>query len=433
MNPMKFDPVMMLRAGPGTLPAWSRWTIGIASVLTVVVIALGGVLIASELAWEQTASFWLREDLAFVAALVITACFAPPAKLSRFLRLAVMLPVIHAIFVACAWRVWETAAQQLAKHSDGRAFAAWFPFWSTTGLAAVGFIAISVLVARRRDWLHALTTLTLSTLLLVGLWMPIVAGMTGNDGWWTGRDTLIPHPLRAAMVVAIPPLVAATVFTYVSLRRTVWVAKPVLGVLLVVALLVRMSASAAAMVVYSNFVPILLVAMMLAVGSLIVLAVVTLTRGLRARRRFASRERIVGVVDFADDREAVIALEVASWLRAPRVIQRSFSIATSAGVIPVSGAELVAPLPAATTLLARGETIGIIHGGDPVVVAGHAKAGGEPFRSSAAPLSGELWIAPEDVERAGLTSMTLAMWRPCVAYLLIVTAVALPGLAALLS
>jgi hypothetical protein len=147
---------------------------------------------------------------------------------------------------------------------------------------------------------------------------------------------------------------------------------------------------------------------------------------------FVARERMVGVVDRADA-GPVIALEIASWLRAPRIIQRPFSIATSAGTIPVSGAELVAPLPPATTLLARGETLGVIHGGDAVVVAGQARDAGGPFRSSAAPLSGELWIAPADVERAGFTSMTLAMWRPAVGYLLIVTAVALPGLAALLS
>ena len=48
-------------------------------------------------------------------------------------------------------------------------------------------------------------------------------------------------------------------------------------------------------------------------------------------------------------------------------------------------------------------------------------------------LSGELALSPADAERAGLTSMTLAMWRPCVAYLLIVTAVAIPGLVAVLA
>jgi hypothetical protein len=432
MNPMKLDPVMMLRAGPGTLPAWSRWTIGIASIVTVIAIALGGWLVSGELAWEQHASFWLSDGIAIVAGLVIAACFLPPAKLSRFVRLAVMLPVIHAGIVAFAWCVWADAADHLGRHSDGRAFAAWFPFWPTTVIAGVAMFAASILVARRREWLHALTTLALSTLLLVGLWMPIVAALTGNQGWWTGRVTLLPHPVRAGMFVALPPFMTAIAFTYVSLRRELFAAKPILAVLVVVALCVRTAASAAAMVVYANFVPILLVAMLLAAGSLVATALVTVVRGIRARRLFVARERMVGVVDCADA-GPVIALEIASWFRAPRVIQRSFSIATSAGTIPVSGAELVAPLPAATTLLSVGETLGIIHGGDPVVVAGHARDAGDPFRASAAPLSGELWIAPADVERAGITSMTLAMWRPCVAYLLIVTAVAIPGLAALLS
>jgi hypothetical protein len=432
MNPMKLDPVMMLRAGPGTLPTWSRWTIGIASIITVVAIALGGSLLTGELAWEQHTSFWLGRGVAEVAGIAIVCCFVPPAKLSRFLRLAVLLPVIHGCLLVFGWEVWASAASHLSTHSDGQALAAWFPFWQTTALTFMVVVAISVLVARRREWLQALTTLTLSTLLLVGLWMPMVAAMTGNDGWWIGSSRLLPHPLRAAFFVAVPPLVAASVFTFVSLRRPIESAKTVVLVLLAVAILCRIDTSAAAMVVYANFVPILLVAVLLAVGSLVVFAIVTMARSIAARRRFVARERMVGVVDRADA-GPVIALEIASWLRAPRVVQRSFSIATSAGAIPVSGAELVAPLPAATTLLSRGETLGIIHGGDAVVVAGHARDSGNPFRSSAAPLSGELWIAPADVERAGLTSMTLAMWRPAVAYLLIVTAVALPGLAALLS
>lgn len=432
MNPMKLDPVMMLRAGPGTLPAWARWTIGIASIVTVVAIALGGSLVTGELAWEQRTSFWLGEGIAIVAGLVIAGVFLPPAKLSRFLRLAVMLPVIHAGLVVLAWNVWADAASHLGRHSDGRAFAAWFPFWPTMVLSGVAMFAACVLVARRRECLHALTTLTLSTLLLVGLWMPIVAALTGDNGWWTGRATLLPHPVRAAMFVAIPPFAAATAFTYVSLRREMVSSKIIVAVLFVVALGVRAGASAAAMVVYANFVPILLVAMLLAAGSLVAFAFITVARGIRARRMFVARERMVGVVDRADA-GPVIAIEIASWLRAPRVIQRPFAIATSGGTIPVSGAELVAPLPAATTLLARGETLGIIHGGDPVVVSGHARDVSDPFRSSAAPLSGELRIAPADVERAGFTSMTLAVWRPAVGYLLIVTAVAAPGLAALLS
>jgi hypothetical protein len=434
MNPLKLDPAMMLRAGPGTLPRWTRYVIGLASVITVVAIWLGGQLLADELNWFWgRENFWLPKGVAIVAALAIAVCFAPPSKLSRFLRLAVMLPLIHAGLVLFAWQVWKINCERLAETSDGRAFASWFPFTRATLYGAGALVTLSFLVAKKRDWVHALTTLSLSSLLLVGLWMPVISATTGNaDGWWTGVTTVLPHPIRTALLIVIPPLLVATAFTYVSLRRRVPNVKLALGVLFALATACRLNGEAAAMVIYANYVPLLLVALILATSSLGVLAIVTLVRGQLARSKFAARERLVGVVDCADQ-DAVVALEVASWLRAPRVVQRSFAIATSAGTIPVSGADLIAPLPAATTLLARGETLGIIHGGDAVVVAGHARAGGDPFRTSASPLAGDLAIAPAHVERAGVTSMTLAMWRPCVAYLLIVTAVALPGLAALLS
>jgi hypothetical protein len=286
-------------------------------------------------------------------------------------------------------------------------------------------------------------------LLLLGLWLPIALSIWGqtpydtwitdpaSEGWRTYAEALLPHPLRMRLLIVIPPRVMAIAYTTLSIRRARWVSERRKGfvfavsVMLAIAILIRTSAPAAPMVLYSNFITLLLVGVLVAVSALLVLALSMLVRGYRLRRRFASRERIVGVVH-ADGNEPVFGLESPSWLRGPRLLQRTFSISTSQGPIPVTGAELVAPLPVTTTLIGRDENLGLIHPGDTVIVAGQTQDEGGPFRSSSAPLAGSLYVAPADVERAGLVSAGLAMWRPCVAYLLIVTAVALPGLAALL-
>jgi hypothetical protein len=239
------------------------------------------------------------------------------------------------------------------------------------------------------------------------------------------------------LVIVIPPALVAILFTALAIRRPAWARAKrstfviALAVLLSIALLVRMNSQPRPMVLYSNFIVFLFVGVLVAVTALVVLALSMLVRGYRLRHQFTARERIVGVVH-ADGREPVFGVELPSWLRGPRLLQRPFAIATSDGMIPVTGAELIAPLPRSTTLLGRDESIGLIHPGDTVVVAGQTQDDGGPFRSSSAPLAGSLYVAPADVERAGFISAALAMWRPCVAYLLIVTVVALPGLAALL-
>jgi hypothetical protein len=444
MKTMDVDPAMMLRAGPGTLTSWVRWVIALASIVTVVAIAVGGKLVAHELSWwyaRQSDLFWIREGVAYIAAGAIIASLLPASKLSRFVRAGVLLPLVQAGLVAVAWYVWTAALPHLADTSDGRAFAAGFPLIKVTIAIIPVLLAISIAAARRRsgEWVHGFATFALAELLLVGLWMPIACAITstGPDEWWDASVPLLPHPVQTTMLIVALPTMVAAVYTTLSLRRPGWAQThrsliiKLLALVLAISALTRMTANPRAMVLYSNYVPLLLVAMLAAVTALVVLAVVTLVRGYRARRRFAARERIVGVIE-ADSRDPVIGIQIASWLRGPRIVQRPFAISTSKGMIPVSGAELVAPLPASTTLLNADETLGIIHPGETVIVAGHLADAGDPFRTSAAPLSGALYVAPADVERAGFASAALAMWRPCVAYLLIVTTVALPGLAALL-
>lgn len=101
-----------------------------------------------------------------------------------------------------------------------------------------------------------------------------------------------------------------------------------------------------------------------------------------------------------------------------------------------AGARVVAPTPLATTLLRTGEIVQTLKPGDRVALAGYGHAcSGEPFRATNAPIAGAAGITAGRIHdtRYGFSSVGLDLWRPSVAYLLILVAVLLPGLAALLT
>jgi hypothetical protein len=243
--------------------------------------------------------------------------------------------------------------------------------------------------------------------------------------------------VRIAFTV-VPPTVIALGFTAVALRKpnVLGPARHMIavsiGILLFTAIAVRANAGAREMLLYSNFLPVLLCAAIVAIVSLLALGAITWRRAARVQRELARLERQRGTVDDDSD-EPAIGLEITSWLRGPRVVQRPFAVRTSAGMLPVCGAHLVAAMPLATTQLRVGEQIAVVEPGSAVEVAGQRTASGDPFRTSAAPAADAMYVSPADAERGGFAGAALVMWRPCVAYLLIVSAIALPALAALVS
>ena len=257
------------------------------------------------------------------------------------------------------------------------------------------------------------------------------------------KKNLLHHTLlndagaRVAFVVA-PPTLIAIGFTVIALRRPSWLIASTgalggaLGMLMLVAVSARLDASGRVMLLYSNFVPVMLAAAVVAIFALMVLGGVTWWRARSMHRSFTARERRGGTIT-PDSDEPVIGLEITSWLRGPRVVQRGFALQTSVGTLPVRGAHLVAGLPAATTQLRVGERLKVLAPGDEVQIAGHGDASGDPFRTSAAPLADGMFVAPAALDKPGFPSVALVLWRPCVAYLLIVSAIAVPALAALLA
>ena len=451
---------MVQRRGPGKVARWIVTAIALACVVTFAAVTIGVELVVAQLRWSPRYIDlgWLRYGLTFMVAFWIFASWLPPARLSRSLRVAVLLPALQLLVVAMAWPAWLAIAPRLPNDGSTTHFVTAFPFAAVAGASATAFALLAYAIAKRRsgEWIHGFAMLALTELLLLGLWLPIAcaAWPGGPTSWWTDARPLLSHAPAQVALIVVPPTLVACAFTAFALRRPHALPKlrarigQVLALVFAVALLTRVQAPARVVVLYTNFVPVLFVAAVVAIAALVALGASTWWRARQGMR--ALRRRTEGVIADGDlhcaplrgaarageagaCREPVVGIEITSWLRGPRVIQRPFAVTTAQGTLPVRGVCVVGALPAATTQLRAGECMALLRPGDTVAMAGEVAATGAPFRSAAAPLADELVIAPTPIPQSAFANVTLAMWRPCVAYLVIVTAVALPALAALLA
>jgi hypothetical protein len=127
---------------------------------------------------------------------------------------------------------------------------------------------------------------------------------------------------------------------------------------------------------------------------------------------------------------------ITSWLRAPRFELGSFVVTTGReDVLVPAGAMYAGSLPIATTLLRPGESAELLYRGHRVIVSGYDEyAGDHPFRAARVlvPSPSGVFVARAEDPGTWFDDVALASWRPCVAYLAIVMAVAIPGLVAAL-
>ena len=449
----ELDVLELWRRPPGTVDRWVRWVIGCACVVTVALAAVGPRVLwvqswndhGDRAAHQGLDRGWFCYSLAILALVWVVATTLPRWRLSRFVRVAVLLPIAHLILIGIAWRAWVQLAPRMPSITRWRAFVSDLPLGAIAALLAAVMIAIAWWIARgRREWSHAFVMLALVDLLLVGLWAPIAC-------WYRCRETTanwgldpaaLEHPWMLVMIVILPPLVAAGAYTLLAIRRPELARRhrsTTIGfviALLAVALFVRTDASPAACVVYANLIPILLATMLVTGGAVVGLGVATWWRARSARRELAGARAIEGVIvdDDPDDR-IVACLEIASWLRGPRTHIRPFVVRTAAGELPIAGARLVAPIDAVTTQIRVGEAVAVLRAGDRVTLTGIELADpGDPFRTSVAPRAGVgVTVAPLPPGPYGMADVALAIWRPAIAYLVILVAVAGPALAALVA
>lgn len=430
---------MVNRGEAGKLPDWIGFVVATACLVTFCAVTVGTDLALGQID-RAIDRGWLPLGLTFVVTFWILASWLPPARLSRAMRVAVLLPGAHAIVIGLAWPAWTALARFVSDPSAASVLVTEFPIVRAVAATLCTFAAFALVVARGRsgEWLHGFVMLALSELLLLGLWLPVscVLWTGGYGSWWTNVEPIIADVTPRVVWTIAPPTLLALAFTTLALRRPRQLLEQrrvvVLFVVIafVIAVVTRLGASARVLVLYSNLLPLLFAAMIVAVVALIGFGTALAVRGLRVQRAFSKRSHLDGVI-VADDSAPAFGFEITSWLRGPRTVQRPFAVSTSAGTVPVRGAHLVATLPAATSQLHVGECVAVLRPGDRVTIAGHGEAAGDPFRTSAAPLAGEIHVAPVERTSGAFAHVALALWRPCVAYLLIVVAVAIPALVAL--
>jgi hypothetical protein len=415
-----------------SLPSWVQGVVIAACAITVMAAGVG----AREL-WlldsdaVPTSKFWFQNGLAIALGAWIIATGLPGSRTSRALRVAVLLPVAHAIALSFAWLWWRTHAASLPLAQLQTPLEEELPLVPVIATLALLCVLTSVLVTRRRrhERVQATAMMALSFLLLLGLWLPLACR------WW--GPAYFPEDARLVMILPahglvalalLPPMLGAIAFTAFAMHRgvhtpsaRVWLALGA-GCLFLGAIGARVGAPSAACVAYANFFHVLLGAGLVAIASLVVLGATNLAR----RER---RGRIEGVI--AGD-VPVAGFEIRSWLRGPTPVVGGFVARTAHGDIPIApGAALDLPLPPETIAARLGEGVAALRGGDRVTLAGFDLAGaeGHPFRGSHLPQPGSDGISVGAAGCRGFANAALATWRPCVAYLLILVAVALPALA----
>jgi len=436
------------RHAAGTLKPWVRVVLALACIATVLLPFAGARVLWFQGGEDTGIPGWAFENaLAVIAIAGIAVAAVPRFALSRYVRLAVALPLVHLALVALAWPAWLAISNKLVTVREYYYLARDIPLSAiVVGELVVVGVAAWWITRSRRDTAasHAFVMTSLVYLLLLGLWLPLVAWATTRGAWRIENDPsfTLAHPARIAAYAIVPPLVVAIVFTSFAIGRSE-IAKDyrihhvgAVATLFVAAFLVRFDSVPSARVVYANFTHVLLGAAAVAAGGPLLIGIAMAWRARALRRRLASDAGAIrGTVVRDDPDEPVIAgYEVATWLRPPRTRVRSFVVATPTGAIPVSGARLIAPLDPATTALRVGEAFGVLRAGDPIVISSTRSAArdGDPFRESAGPhVGGDPVIAPYGLPHLTFSDLALALWRPTVAYLVILVAVAAPALAAL--
>jgi hypothetical protein len=273
-----------------------------------------------------------------------------------------------------------------------------------------------------------MVVMALASLLAVGLWLPIACSWYchGTSFWFSWQDVGEAHPYRIAAFVLVPPLCAAFAYTLLQ-QRVRTIARIVVPIVFVLALAVRAEPSPLALAMYGNFVHLLLALVLTAIASIALLGLALLARARRAQRLLRTARTGTIVCD-----GAALVLDIPSYLRGPRLLSQPFTIETRQGPLLVPpGVAIHARIPPITTQLRGNEALELARHGDQVLVGGFEEPDpSHPFRGSLAPQPGPHGLV---VARAGDTSfgdadVALAVWRPCVAYLVIGIAVALPGL-----
>ena len=443
----------------------TRLMIAGACAVTVIIAALGMDSMWGSVEWIEQSDRWsfgrdpflYQSGLAIALAAVIVALWLPRFEVSRLLRVAVLLPVVHIGAIVVAGFAWSALRGDIAEADASLGFTVTnvpkiaLPSAALLVVAFGIMLAFSVLLKRKHgEWAHASVMMALSFLLLLGLWLPMLSRLSvstpgafnaieslqrwGPDSYywsWQWNHRLFGREAFNLLAV-IPPALCALGFTVLVFRASRWFArvrrhtKLAVKLLLGGAILAALTLPNEGWLLYLESSYLVMFGVVLAIGSLITLTVVSRLGSLAAHFNFRRLPKLEGVIARDEEQEAA-RFEITSWLRGPRLVTRSFVVMTPYGNVPLTGVNVLAAMPSTTTTLDVGEHAPVFAPGDRVVIAGRkSRADGGPFR--AADAADVVAIAAPDARPYRFSDVTLVVWRPAVAYLAIMLAVALPYL-----
>jgi len=427
---------------PGSLSGWYRCLIAGTTIATILLAYLAWHVIWTVYGCSyHFYGFWVRHGVWLGIAVCSLAAFAPASRVSRFVRLATLMPVIHLAAVVASVVLWH----YLRVHAEG-----WpgydvavdptnsmiaMPMHAWEAALAATFVLVSTaLIIQPREWLQTMLVLALSFLLLFGAWLPFsVCGAVHGE---RTLSLLLEAPNAMLERALMPPLLAALAFTTLLMRwprvarkSRGWIVM-LTAALLLIAAFSQLSPAKPDTVLYVDTLQLVLLAQGLAIAALILAGVMMYVRTSRARSCVRGMATQLGTITDPDrDREPVVQVEFASWLRAPRILIAPFEVDTPTGAVLATGTRVLWNVPAATTCLAAGEQCPVLRRGDVVgVYRRDVAADGHPFRSMQH-VQHLVIAAPGAI--GGFTNMTLMLWRPAVAYMAIALAVMIPAALAL--
>ena len=411
------------------MPRWSRWLVVAACAVTVL-LGLYGPRTLWEVHRDSGDVFWCRNAVA----LIVIAGIALACAWNRFephLQLAVALPLLHLAAMIALWTLWTVHAPD--PDSPYRHHAPVMELLSVArvlGVAAV-FVVVAGLAMSRRETVHAIVMVALVTAVMVGAWLPLASRM-----WWVHVADYedVACDMRLLAFVLVPPaiggVVGAAAMFRAKTRRARRVLAGVFGSLVAIAALASVGLPDHAIVVYDNFIHVVVVLAGVAIAALALLAGSIAIGRVLARRALAGKRALAGRI--AGDAGEVARVEIASWLRGPRDVVGAFTVTTRTGDVHVPGGRLLAPLAPETVQLRDGDGLVVLRGGDDVVLTGFGQEadGDHPFRSSSALIADRVIVARAGAQRDTIGTIGYALWRPSVAYLVVLLAIGVPALIA---
>ncbi|HEX5057808.1 MAG TPA: hypothetical protein VFV99_00550 [Kofleriaceae bacterium] len=464
-------------APPGEVAPRVSALIAAGCVVTVAIALLGMDSMWGSADWIEQSPVWgvgrseflYTHGLPLLLMIAMALAFAPRFDVSRVLRIAVLLPVFHLAAIVIAAFAWTAIHADIDAVNEAQG-------WKVSYLPNIGLPSSAALVVafgavfaiaitikwRRGEWAHAGVMLTLSYLLLVGLWLPILSRLSisssnafnaanafrencdfgygcGYRYYWAWQFNHRILSREAFTVLAIvPPMLVAIAFTAIAFRSPrlfnrlrAW---PRLAVKLLLGggVLAALTLPDEGWLLYLESSYLVLFAVILAVGALITLTVITRLGSLASHFSFGRLPKVEGTIA-RDEQDEVARFEVTSWLRGPRLAVRSFVVATPNGNVPLDGVTVLARVPASTTALDVGEHAPVLAPGDRVIIGGRKGRTGaaDPFRTIEA--TDVAAVAGADARAYRFSDVALVVWRPAVAYLAILVAVALPYLSIVLT